>query len=174
MEKSADYKKDPETVPPTKIQAPQMTYGNYREHERVRLHFAEPSMAKQSFAAECDINTIMKKYEKTGLIDHRARYPGGYADVFNVGEYQEGLNQIRAAQEAFASLPAKVRRRFDNDPGAFVAFVENPENLEVLREMGLALPKEPTEPLPAEPSLPLGGPAPTPATMPPVLAEGAP
>jgi len=47
------------------------------------------------------------------------------------------------------SLPATVRRDFDNDPMQFIAFAENPENLDKMREWKLAPPK-PLAPAPQE------------------------
>jgi len=98
----------------------------------------EPSMTKQNHTAECDINNIMAKYKRTGLIDHVNHYQGEYADVTNLGDFQEALNTVAAAQEAFDQLPASVRKEFDNDPGKFVHFVENPDNIDKMVEMGLA------------------------------------
>ena len=37
-------------------------------------------------------------------------------------------------------LPAKIRRRFDNDPTAFIEFVQNPSNKSEMEELGI-LPK---------------------------------
>jgi hypothetical protein len=53
----------------------------------------------------------------------------------------------------FMSLPAKIRSRFQNDPGAFLDFVQNPENRDEMIELGLAKaqPRAPVEPE-AEPS----------------------
>ena len=112
--------------------------------------FELPSRAKQSFRDECDINTIMAKYEKTGLIDHNARYRGEYADVTGALELQEALQVVEDANDAFDSLTAKIRKRFDNNPENFLRFVTNPENKEAMHEMGLMAPKEPA-PVPVKP-----------------------
>jgi hypothetical protein len=47
------------------------------------------------------------------------------------------MNTIREAQNSFMALDAEVRLRFNNDPGAFVAFCESEGNHEELRKMGL-------------------------------------
>lgn len=94
--------------------------------------------AKQSFKDECDINVIMKKYEATGLIDHVNTHQGHYADVLEVPDYQSALNSVMSAQNAFMSLPAAIRAQFENDPGQFLAFVQNPANRDEMIEMGLA------------------------------------
>jgi len=104
---------------------------------------------KQSFKAECDINNLLKKYQKTGMIDHVNKYEGEYVDLSNPVDYQTALNVLIAAQARFDSLPSSVRKRFGNDPGEFVQFVSDPNNKEALYELGLA-----TRPAPADPHLP--------------------
>jgi len=88
--------------------------------------------------AETDVNNIMRKYEKTGILTHVARYAGEYGDFSGVPDYKEGLERIMAANEMFDSLPARLRDRFGNDPAKFIDFATNPENLDELRTMGLA------------------------------------
>ncbi len=114
----------------------------YREHERVTLDFKEKSRAKQSFKDECDINNIMKKYEKTGLVAHTARYQGRYEDVTTAVDLHTAMDICASAEEAFMSLPASIRKRFENDAGKFLDFVQDPENLEEVRSMGLGRPPE--------------------------------
>ncbi len=99
------------------------------------------SMTKQSFAEESEINNIMARYEKTGVIDHVKNH-GGYADMPAGLEYQDALQLTIEAQIAFDELPAKVRREFDNDPYKFLQFVEDPENIERMAELGLLEPDD--------------------------------
>lgn len=119
----------------------------YRKHKRVALEFKQPSRAKQQFRDECDINAIMAKYKKTGLVEHVNRYQGQYGDFSTVADYQEALNMVMEAQQAFMSLPAHVRTRFDNDPGQYLEFVQDPGNQEEMVKMGLAhkRPEKPQE-----------------------------
>lgn len=104
---------------------------------RVGTVFKKPSRTKQQFREECDINTLMKKYEKTGLMTHVNRHEGRYEDVAGAVDYQEAANIVMAAQSTFMSLPATVRKHFDNDPGAFMEFVTNPDNKDKMVELGL-------------------------------------
>lgn len=112
----------------------------YREHERVTLDCSDKSLTKQSFAAECDINTIMRKFEKTGLIDHNAKHGGSYGDFLAAPEYHEACNAVLAADAAFMSLPSGLRKRFNNDPAAFLEFAQDPANQEAMAELGLTKP----------------------------------
>lgn len=109
------------------------------ERKRVQKNFPAETMAKQSFQAECDVNTIMARYEKTGLIEHVNQHQGNYGDFTQApGDYQEALDTVIRAQEMFQTIPAKVRARFENDPGLFLDFVQDPKNVDELVEMGLA------------------------------------
>lgn len=101
--------------------------------------------AKQSMRDECDINRIMSKFQKTGVINHVARYEARYGEATSMN-YRECLETVRRAQEMFLDLPAKARKRFGNDPAEFLAFVSNPENIEEMRKLGLA------NPAPAKPA----------------------
>ncbi len=103
-----------------------------------------PSMAKQSFKAECDINTIVRRFKETGSVSHLASREGTYGDFGEVGDYHASMLTVRRAQESFEALPAAVRDRFRNDPGEFLEFVQDPENAPEMVEMGLAAPAEPT------------------------------
>lgn len=110
--------------------------------DRTRHGMAEwpVSLAKQSFKDECDINTLMERYQRSGVIEHVNRFGGRYGDFTGVQDYQASVNQVLEAQEAFMTLPSSVRKRFDNDPGVFLDFVMEPSNLDEMVSLGLANP----------------------------------
>lgn len=101
-----------------------------------------PSLAKQSFADECDINTIVRNFGLTGELPSDVRAPQ-YGDFTGVMDYQSALNAVIAADEAFMQMPAEVRSRFHNDPAAFVDFCSNENNREEMARMGLLVASEP-------------------------------
>lgn len=117
----------------------------------ITLDFSDhPSLTRQEFKAECDINNIMRKYFRTGMLTHVNKYEGQYGDCPAV-DFQEALNIVQRGGEMFAELPAKVRARFENDPAQFLAFVDDEDNREEAVLLGLIeAPTEPPEP-PAEP-----------------------
>ncbi|UDN67758.1 internal scaffolding protein [robinz microvirus RP_110] len=115
--------------------------GFYIEHEPVTANTEGESRTRQEFAAECDINTIMERYEATGIISHVDQRQPMYLDVSNVPDLQSALRVLDTATESFMSLPARVRLEFENDVHKFVAFAENGENLGRMREWGLAPPE---------------------------------
>lgn len=104
-----------------------------------------PSMTKQEFIAECDINNIVKEFLMTGIFNHISAnaQEGRYEDLPDQMDYQQAIHTMRAAEASFASLPARVRERFQNDPGQFLAFCEDPKNAAEMVELGLATRSEP-------------------------------
>lgn len=110
----------------------------YIPHARVQLDASVGGRTHQSFAKEVDINNILKKYIKTGLMDHVNEHHGDYGNYIGFEDYHSSINQVLDAQEAFASIPSSIRRQFDNDPGEFLKFVQNPENTDEMIKMGLA------------------------------------
>lgn len=104
------------------------------------------SKTKQSFKEECDINTIMRRYETTGVIDHVNKRKPEFGDFADVVSFQEGLDIVRHAQEEFANLSARVRDRFGNDPAQFLAFMDNPDNKAEAIKLGIVMPPKPEAP----------------------------
>lgn len=101
----------------------------------------QPGRTEQSHKHDCDINSIIKKYDKTGLILHVNQAKAQYGDYTQINEYQQNLNMIIDAQDSFEEMPSSVRKRFGNDPGLFLEYISNPENDKEMIELGLALPK---------------------------------
>lgn len=104
---------------------------------RVRTINIEPTMTDPQWADECDVNHIMKKYQATGTINHVRETMGKYADLTSVGDYQEMLDQVLYAKEAFMELPAQVRYKFENDPGKLLGFLQDPKNYDEAQKLGL-------------------------------------
>jgi len=106
-----------------------------------------PSMTKQEFLKETDINNILKQYSVTGMLNHVSANAaqGRYEDLPDPTDFQESLHQVKEAETAFMSLPSKLRARFDNEPVNFLAFLEDPSNEQEARALGLlkALPEPP-------------------------------
>lgn len=96
-----------------------------------------PSMTKQSFKDEADINVIMRRYEASGILPGSERMADArYMDVTGA-DFEAAMIVVASAKTAFAEMPAKLRDRFGNDPAELLAFLENPKNLEEARELGL-------------------------------------
>jgi phage internal scaffolding protein len=117
--------------------------------EESALYCEDPSRTKQSFKEECDINTILKRFNVTGQLPVGPLQPQ-YGDFSGVFDYQTALNAVIAAQESFNALPATLRNRFANDPAAFVDFCSDESNREEMIRLGLVIEKA-TEVAPESP-----------------------
>lgn len=127
-----------------------------RQREASPIAFREgSSRTKQSFRDETNINNIMAKFERTALLEHVNDHQGNYGDFTNVpSDFHAAMNQVRAAEDMFMTLPAAVRETHENDPGRFLDFVEGASE-EEMREAGLLPIAEPkaAEAAPAEPEV---------------------
>lgn len=94
-------------------------------------------LTKQSHIKECDINNIMARYQKTGAISHMNNHASDYGFASS-DDLHAALNTVNRANEMFNDLPSSIRTKFGNDPGLFLDFVQNPENMNEMVELGLA------------------------------------
>jgi hypothetical protein len=92
---------------------------------RMRKKFSKPSMTKQEFKDECDVNKVVDHYMKTGHLNAYDESKALYLDFTKLpsSNYQETLNMIAAASAAFDALPASARERHNNDVGKFLEAV---------------------------------------------------
>jgi phage internal scaffolding protein len=125
----------------------------------------ERSMTKQAEADDCDINKIVERHRLVGRPpDERPRL---YGDFSSVPDFMAAQNTLARAKEQFASLPAKLRDRFENRPEAFLEYAADPDNEKEMRKLGLLAPEAPrasqAPETPAKKDVPDPKPAKTPA-----------
>lgn len=111
---------------------------------------------KQSFADDCDINHIMKKFQSNGFIPP-INQNGKYMDHSSM-TLHESMLIVAEGKSMFEELPSHVRKQFDNDPVKFLEYAENPQNQQGMIDLGLAqritpidLPPGDTPPSPTPP-----------------------
>jgi len=102
----------------------------------------EPGPTEQAHKDDCDIQTILKRYQQTGVVQHNNSVQGHYDDYIDAPTFQDAQNAIAEAKSMFESVPAQIRRDFGNDPAQFLAFVQDESNIDKMREYGLALPSD--------------------------------
>lgn len=109
-----------------------------------------PSLTRQEFAEESDINHIIDQYRTNGILPD-TREEGVYADFTDplLTNFQEAQNIVVGAREAFERLPAKLRERFHNDAASLIDFVQNPDNQEEAIRLGILRAPEPVATPPA-------------------------
>lgn len=110
------------------------------------------SKTAQSFSKEANINTIIAKYKKTGMLTdpltNATRQPY-YGDFTNGNDYFDMTVKMQKIKDDFQKIPGQIRAKFNNDIGTMLDFINNKDNLKECVQLGL-LPKEllpPAEPL---------------------------
>lgn len=111
-----------------------------RERVPVVLECNGLGRTKQAHKDECDINKIVSRFEKTGVLSHVAAEEAAYGD-FSPIDYRDALDMVIMAEKAFADLPARVRARFNNDPGSFLEAAEDPAMRDEFERLGLLNPR---------------------------------
>lgn len=110
-----------------------------KDRRRVQISFIDhPSMTEQSHKDEVDIQRIMRKFKKTGVLTHVAAHKGTYGDYASAPDYQEAQNIIANAKSLFESVPSHIRSDMDNDPQKFVDFMQNEDNRDAIEAYGLS------------------------------------
>ena len=104
------------------------------------LSCQDPSLTQQQFKEESDINTIVDRFMKSGVMPNPVNMPQ-YIDYEGIFDFQSAMNVVRQADENFMRMDAKVRARFHNSPQEFLEFFADPANSEEAVRLGLAVSK---------------------------------
>lgn len=101
----------------------------------------QTSRTKQSEKDNCDINKILRKYQKTSLLNHVNKVNGIYGDFSQSNDYHSSLNAVLKANDNFDGLPATLRAQFNNDPAQLLSFISDDKNYSAAEKLGL-IPQE--------------------------------
>ncbi|AXH77912.1 MAG: internal scaffolding protein [Microviridae sp.] len=144
-------------VPVRYRSAVQGEYDTWKVSRESGLECKDPSLARQDQKDEADINVIVRDFGLTGKLPLVA-VPPTYEDfAHEVDDFQTAANLMLEANRSFMAMDAKVRAKFENDPAQFVEFCSNKDNLDEMRKMGLALPREPVDGGPVQVETVVGG-----------------
>lgn len=91
---------------------------------------------EQNHKKECDVNEIIKKYDRTGLLTHVKRIEAQFGDMTGAS-FRKMQDEVARAKTMFEQFPADVKKRFDNDISKLLEFMESPENREEGIKLGL-------------------------------------
>ena len=120
----------------------------YGEKVKVQSINDDPTMTKQALKDDADVNKIIKKYNRVDLMKQAYELEAIYGEI-DSQDLQEAMNKVIAAEQAFEQVPSEIREQFGNDPGRWIDYATNKENLEQMRAWGFAPRKEP-EPSPVQ------------------------
>lgn len=106
------------------------------------------SKTRQEFKKQSDINNIMAKYQKTGVVTHIAKNLPQYGDAMDVNSLTDAIEIVEQANESFMQLPSSIRTKFKNDPQELINFLQNSDNKDEAIKLGLIDAPEPAAPNP--------------------------
>lgn len=126
-------------------------YGLYGDRNHTPTKFPEETLTQQNFKDSCDINHMMKKYQKTGILGDPNRPMPRFGDFSGGSDFHEMNTKVVRAFQDFNDLPGKVKAYFRNDPGELIEFLADESNREEAIKLGLIDPKKEglQEPTPA-------------------------
>lgn len=104
----------------------------------------EPSKTQQHFEPETNIRKIMARCRRTGTVPQRMDQPI-FADVSEIPDLAEYQRMMISVNESFMSLPAKVRKEYDNNPIKFIEAAQNAdeETVALFKKCGMIREPEP-------------------------------
>lgn len=113
------------------------------------------SKTQQHFKDKSDVNKIVARAFKTGVIDPKVLNTNNmmYGDFTSGFDFKEAQQKMIDAQNDFNALPAAVRKRFNGDPAALIDFIADDANYDEAVRLGLIEKKvsppvsEPVEPV---------------------------
>lgn len=94
-------------------------------------------MTEQSHKETCDIHTIMRRYEKTGVIEHVNTRGAEYANYVGAPDFKQAMDYIANAHSLFESVPSHIRDQFENDAGKYLDFMTDENNIQAIKDLGL-------------------------------------
>jgi len=113
---------------------------------RVQTINNEPDMAQQQYKDSTDVNTIMNKYEKTGVVTHLAKSQGYFKELGEPEDLLDAKMRLIKAERAFDALPAEIRAQCDHNPANFLTMLKDPTKKELLTQYGILDPVKKTDP----------------------------
>lgn len=117
-------------------------YSRFNRPARVQTVPVGESRTQQQFKKECDVNNILAKHRRTGMVTHVNKHQGQFGDFSNLEDYQTSLHKVMTAQNSFNLLPSELRNKFGNDPAQLISYLADPKNDDEAIRFGLKLKPE--------------------------------
>lgn len=109
---------------------------NYQKSSGVVYSSDLPSMTKQEFKNDVNMNSIMKRYRSTGILPV-SNAKAVFGDFSKVYDYQTAVQKVMEIDEEFLKLPSHVRERYGNNPDMFMQAISNHQGLQALINEGI-------------------------------------
>lgn len=96
-------------------------------------------ITEQSHKEEVNINNIVRRHGIDLIAKTAMLQSSDYQfDDVTGNDFQEAMQKVAKATQSFQNMPSELRKRFDNSPAKFLDFVQNPDNIDEVVNMGLA------------------------------------
>lgn len=102
----------------------------------------------QADTDQADINKIIARFEKAGMMDQLNKGEPFYGDVSDFDGLQDAYIKVQEAEKLFMKMDARIRSRFDNDAVKLVRFLEDERNYDEAVVLGIVTPKPAPAPVP--------------------------
>ncbi len=112
------------------------------------------TLTQQHFQEETEINNILRSHDRNGVISHIHKGQAIYGDFSDITDLQDALAKLKQANSEFMNVPSEIREKFQNDAGKFYTFASNPDNLDAMVDMGLAIKPQHSDAMPSETATP--------------------
>ena len=108
----------------------------HRPRKRLQKEFSDmPSMTKQSFRDECDINVIVRRFTQTGQIPDVNQRPLVFGDQDDTPLHAQACAMANVKSQ-FETLPAHLRRKY-GDVSNVIEAMSHPEGASELHADGI-------------------------------------
>jgi len=108
-----------------------------RSRARQPARLNQEGGAEQSHRDSVNINSVLGNFWATGQAPAVRRSAPLSGDFSQPHDLQGALNAVRAAEEAFAALPSRIRSAAGNNPVQYLDMIQHPDGVKILRDAGL-------------------------------------
>lgn len=114
-----------------------INYKNTKQRRKVSIDFTDsPSLTEQTHKDQVKIQNIVKKHGAQAMCQHVEAFGGTYQNLASMPEFHDAQNIISEASSMFETIPARIRLQFNNDPATFLGFIQDPKNVEDIKNLG--------------------------------------
>lgn len=126
------------------------------------IYEAGEPVVEESHAGSTSVQWIVDQFTRTGVLEHNAQFAGTYGEFVSGDVYELAQNAIASANSMYESLPEGVRQQFPGGTEQFLEFIQDQNNVEEIKALGLTtdhLEQIETQPIPTPPPAPETPPA---------------
>lgn len=96
-------------------------------------------MTVQSDKNQANINSIVRRIEKGGMLHNLNSGTPFYGDVSEYAGLQDAIIKVQNANEMFMDMSPEIRKRFNNNPVELVDFLRDEKNTQEAIDLGMVI-----------------------------------